>query len=63
MDTVSGTEGWYIGQMLDNKILTVDEAVDELKKVDRNTIVELANTIKLDTIYILQPKSAEEAEV
>ena len=63
LDTVSGTEGWYIGQMLDNKILTVDEAVDELKKVDRNTIVELANTIKLDTIYILQPKSAEEAEV
>ena len=63
LDTVSGTEGWYIGQMLDNKILTVDEAVDELKKIDKNTIVELANSIKLDTIYILQPKSAEEAKV
>lgn len=62
LDTVSGTESWYTGQMLDNKILTVDEAVSELKDVDKNTIVELANSIKLDTIYILQPKSAEEAE-
>ena len=62
-DSVSGMESWYIGQMLDKKILTVDECVDILNNVDKETIVRLANTIKLDTIYLLQPdKDTKEEE-
>lgn len=62
MDTVSGTESWYIGQMLDGKILTVDEYIEKLNEVTKETIVELANTITLDTIYVLQPKQSKEGE-
>ena len=59
MDTVSGTEGWYIGQMLDKEILTVEQAVDAVTAVSKDDIVALANTIILDTIYLLQPKEEE----
>ena len=36
MDTVSGTEGWYIGQMLDKEILTVEQAVDAVIAVSKD---------------------------
>lgn len=55
MDTMSGAESWYINQMLDKEILTVEQAVDKLNAVDKDTIVKLANTITLDTVYLLQP--------
>lgn len=61
-DTLSGTEAWYIGQMLDKKLSTVDEVVNALNSVTKETIVKLANTIKLDTVYLLQPNSSKEAE-
>ena len=61
-DTMSGTESWYIGQMLDGSILTVEEAVELLNGVTKDTIVELANTITLDTVYLLQPQEGKEAE-
>lgn len=61
-DTLSGTEAWYIGQMLDRKLSTVDEVVNALNSVTKETIVKLANTIKLDTVYLLQPNSSKEAE-
>lgn len=59
MDTVSGTEGWYIGQMLDKEILTVEEAVEKVLVVTKEEIIDLAKTITLDTIYLLQPKEEE----
>ncbi len=62
-DTVSGMESWYIGQMLDKKILTVEECVDILNNVDKETIISLANTIKLDTIYLLQPSEKAKEEI
>ncbi|MEE1055738.1 MAG: pitrilysin family protein [Acutalibacteraceae bacterium] len=61
-DTVAGTESWYINQMLDNEILTVEQAVEKLNAVDKDTIVELANTITLDTVYLLQPKDSKEEQ-
>lgn len=61
-DTVTGTESWYINQMLDNEILTVEQAVEKLNAIDKDTIVKLANTITLDTIYLLQPKECKEEQ-
>lgn len=61
-DTVNGTESWYINQMLDNEVLTVEQAVEKLNAVDKDTIVELANTITLDTVYLLQPKECKEEQ-
>lgn len=61
-DTMSGTESWYIGQMLDGEILTVEEAVNKLNAVTKETIISLANTIKLDTVYLLQPQDSKEIE-
>lgn len=60
LDTVSGTEAWYIGQMLDKDILTVEEYVEQVNSVDKETIVRLANTIILDTIYVLKPEKEVE---
>ena len=59
MDTVSGTEGWYIGQMLDRNILTVAQAVEMVEAVTKEDITKLAKTITLNTIYLLQPKEEE----
>ena len=45
--------------MLDKEILTVEQAVEKVSAITKEEITELAKTITLDTIYLLQPKEEE----
>jgi len=61
-DTLSGTENWYFGQLLDENMMSVEECITAIKNVDKDTIVRLANTIVLDTVYRLQPCPTQKEE-
>lgn len=59
-DTLSGSEGWYITQMLDKELMSPKQAVEKLNAVTKEDIIDAAKTIELDTVYILTSKGKEE---
>ena len=52
-DYLSGMEQWYLSQVFDRKMLTPQQAAEEIQKVTMKDIQALAQEIKLDTIYTL----------
>lgn len=52
-DTVGGINMYYLSQMLDSKIYTPSEAVEELSKVTKEDVIRAANKLTLDTVYTL----------
>ncbi len=53
-DTVSGIGEWYVSQLADGKLLSVEEAIAEFNAVTKEQIVEAANKLTLDTVYVLR---------
>lgn len=53
-DTVSGIGEWYISQLSDKKLLSVEEAIAEFDAITKEQIVEAANKLTLDTVYVLK---------
>ncbi len=53
VDTSSGTQSWYIGQILKGKQRTPQEEADIISAVTKEQVVEAANKLTLDTIYVL----------
>lgn len=53
-DTVSGIGEWYVSQLADAKLLTVEEAIEDFNSVTKEQIVEAANKLTLDTVYVLR---------
>lgn len=60
-DNVGGIAGWYISQLGDGKLLSVEEAIDDFNRVTKEQIVEAANKLTLDTVYVLKGEE-EDAE-
>jgi predicted Zn-dependent peptidase len=52
-DYLGGLESWYVSQTFQNKILTPEEAADEINSVTREQIIAVANKVALDTVYRL----------
>ncbi len=53
-DNVGGIAGWYISQLGDGKLLSVEEAIADFNAVTKEQIVEAANKLTLDTVYVLK---------
>lgn len=53
-DTVSGIEGWYSSQLFDGAFRSIGELSDEINAVTKDEIVAAANSLRLDTVYILK---------
>ncbi len=55
--TLSDSQGtlaaWYAGQLLDRAILSPDEAARKVEQVTREQVVEAAQGMVLDTVYLL----------
>lgn len=63
VDSSSGTQSWYIGQILKGTQRTPQEEADLLCSVTKEQIVAAANKLTLDTVYVLTSKdTAEEGE-
>lgn len=55
-DTTSGLEAWYVSQMLDRNLETVEQASEKINAVTKEQIVAAAKKLKLDTVYTLTSK-------
>jgi len=53
-DSVGGNTEWYVSQLGDKKLMSVEEAVAAFDAVTKEQIVEAANKLTLDTVYILR---------
>lgn len=63
VDTSSGTQSWYIGQILKGKQRTPQEEADIISAVTKEQIIEAANKLSLDTIYVLTGNDEAKEEV
>ena len=55
-DNVGGIGEWYISQLGDGRFLSVEAAIEEFNAVTKEQIVEAANKLTLDTVYVLTGK-------
>lgn len=53
-DTVGGIGEWYISQLADGRMLSVQEAIDDFNSITKEQIIEAANKVTLDTVYVLR---------
>ncbi len=58
-DTPSSYIGWYFERFCDNKIVTPQEQLELYKAVTKERIIKAAQSVKLDSIYIMLNKEAE----
>lgn len=58
-DTLSGTEAWYISQMLDRNIFSPQQATQQANKVTKADVIDAAKKITLDTVYVLKSQPAQ----
>ena len=52
-DTQDGELMYYFSQELSNKFLSLDQYIDNIKKVTKEEIIKIAPKMKINTIYIL----------
>lgn len=52
-DNIGGIGEWYISQLGDGRLLSVEEAISDFNAVTKEQIVEAANKLTLDTVYVL----------
>ena len=53
MRDTTAVAGWYLDQIRDEKILSPEEYLEEIKKVTPERIRAVARLYKLDTVYTL----------
>lgn len=53
-DTVSGIESWYSSQLFDGGFKSIDEMCAEIRAVTKEEIIAAAQSLRLDTVYILK---------
>lgn len=52
-DTASSLSQWFIVKALNNDIKTPDEAIERYMQITKEDIINVANSYKLDTVYIM----------
>jgi len=52
-DSDSSIESWYLGQILGGTNISPKQESDKLEGIDKNNVIEAANRINLDAVYIL----------
>lgn len=52
-DSTSTVEGWYLGQLFHPEILTPEQQAERLAAVTKQQIIEAANAVTLDMVYVL----------
>ncbi|MCH5323743.1 MAG: insulinase family protein [Eubacterium sp.] len=52
-DSVGGVENWYLDRIIRDKVETPTQYAERLLGVSRERIIEAANSLVLDTVYVL----------
>lgn len=58
-DSANALGGWYLGRLLDEKILSPEEYYEEAAKVTSERVAAVARQYKLDTVYTLSGGDGE----
>lgn len=58
-DSLSSLSGWYISQVFSEEKKSPDEVIKKLNEVSREKVIEVANKITLDTVYLLHGKEED----
>lgn len=61
-DSVGGITEWYVSQLADGKLLSVEEANADFEAVTKEQIVAAANKLTLDTVYVLTGEEVNNAD-
>lgn len=59
-DSLSALNEWYTSQAFSENIKSTDALIKEINDVSREKVIEVANKITLDTIYLLSGKEQKE---
>lgn len=57
-DGAQSIQHWYFNRIYENDVYSPEEYAERIKKVTREEIVAAANSLKLDTVYVLTGKEA-----
>lgn len=55
-DTVSGIEAWYSSQIFEDEFKSIDELSAEINSITKQQIINAAQKLTLDTVYVLKNK-------
>lgn len=58
-DSVDGIESWYSVQVFEDRFKNLDEKLEGIMKVTKEQVIEAANLLKTDTIYVLKGNQKE----
>lgn len=58
-DSASSTEDFYYSSIMAGRSESISKFVDQLSKVERNQVLEVANKIQLDTVFLLKSKKGD----
>jgi predicted Zn-dependent peptidase len=59
-DTASSYISWFFDCFSDGKFITPEEHFNEFKSVTKERIIQAANSLKLDTVYLMLDKEVQE---
>ena len=59
-DTPSSYIGWFFECFSDGKLMTPEEHFKEFRNVTKERIIKAANSLKLDTVYLMLDKEGNE---
>ena len=59
-DTASSYINWFFDCFSDGKLITPEEHFNEFRAVTKERIVQAANSLKLDTVYLMLDKEVQE---
>ncbi|MCM1329441.1 MAG: insulinase family protein [Ruminococcus sp.] len=57
-DSFNSLANWYFARICDGNIYTPEEQIERINKITREDVIAAANTLKLDTVYVLTGKEA-----
>lgn len=61
-DSLSQMAAWYLACIYDDDIRSPEDAIAEEEKVTKERIIQAAQSVKLDTVYVLTSLDEEETE-
>ena len=61
-DTLSGMEGWYLGQIMRGTRLSPEEEEAGIARVSREEVIAAARQVTLDTVYFLASRPGDSGE-
>lgn len=60
-DSLTSLNDWYISQVFSEEKESPDEVIKKIDKVSREKVIEVANKITLDTVYLIHGKEEEQS--